>query len=94
MLIALLPFFACQAQQLDTVYYNTNGQVDGVHLALLPKSPSKGLIVFIQDLGTGAGNMMKETDLPQKSVDAGYTVVITYLPCSLLRFYWFDQPYG
>jgi hypothetical protein len=79
-LLVLLPVaLACQAQQRDTVYYKTNGKVDGYHLALMPKGPSKGLIVFIPGLGTKADDMITEAELPQKSVAAGYTVVITYL---------------
>jgi hypothetical protein len=66
------------AQKIDTVYTEKNGVLETFYLTLIPEKPSKGLLVILGGF-TFPTETLKETDLPIKACEAGYTVLLPFL---------------
>ncbi|MGC4099732.1 hypothetical protein [Ferruginibacter sp.] len=75
---SLLFSTALAAQTMDTVVNKKNGVLESYYFTLLPKQPSKGLLVVLGGFSTPSETLI-ETNLPKKACDAGYTVVLPFL---------------
>lgn len=68
------------AYSIDTVVnMDKNEQMESFYISLLPKTPSKGLLVIIPGFMTVPKEMMTETRLHLAAIEKGYTVLIPYL---------------
>lgn len=84
--LILAPVFT-MARQTTTANYtmdtvvnlDKNNKMESFYVSLLPKTPSKGLLIIIPGFMTPPKEMMTETKLHQVAVEKGYTVMIPYL---------------
>ena len=68
------------AYSMDTVVnLDKNEKTESFYISLLPKTPSKGLLVIIPGFMTAPQEMMKETKLHLAAVAKGYSVLIPYV---------------
>lgn len=66
------------AQKIDTVYTEKNGVLETFYLTLIPEKPTKGLLIVLGGF-TFPTETLKETNLPIKACEAGYTVLLPFL---------------
>lgn len=66
------------AQKIDSVYTKKNGVLETFYFTLIPKQPSKGLLVILGGFSYPQQTLM-ETNLPTKACAAGYTVLLPFL---------------
>lgn len=79
LLVCLAFNLAVVAQKSETVYRTKGDSVQNYYKALIPNTPSKGLLVIIGGFCTTPDEVMQETKLPETALKAGYTIVIPYL---------------
>jgi hypothetical protein len=79
LLILLASSLTVFAQRIDVVYRSKGDTLQNYYKALIPDTTSKGLLVIIGGFCTPPDEVMRQTQLPDKAVKAGYTVVIPYL---------------
>ncbi|WP_148707469.1 hypothetical protein [Chitinophaga skermanii] len=79
-ILLLLCIVATQvkAQTIDTVVQLKNEQMERFYFTLMPKTPSKGLIVILSGYGSPQ-ETLKDTRIAQTACEAGYTVVLPWL---------------
>jgi hypothetical protein len=59
--------------------FRTRDSTQNFYLALIPKTPIKGLLVILPGFGSAPIDMLQETDLPAKARIKGFLVIIPYL---------------
>jgi hypothetical protein len=72
-------FLAAWAQKTEMIYKSKTDSTQYYYKTLLPNGASRGLLVILGGFCTTPDEVMRETKLPERACEEGFTVVMPYL---------------